>query len=101
MERFRAEVRELCSFVVRKRGEGKRFRDNLRVRAHETADILPDLNRRQLEGVRNDGGTVIGSAAAERRRPAFPGESEESCGPAHTASPGFAAEERCKAIAGF
>src|SRR5947209_18482978 len=99
MECLRAEVRELCSFVVRKRGEGKRFRDNLRVRAHETADILPDLNRRQLEGVRDDGGTVIGSAAAERRRLAFSGEADEFYDHTHTARLGLASEERRKASA--
>src|SRR5207245_1863909 len=96
MERLRAEVRELCRFVVRKRGEGKRFRNNLRVRAHETADILPNLNRWQLEGVRNHGGTVIGSAAAERRRLAFSGAAEESRDHAHMARQGLAPEERRK-----
>ena len=101
MERLRAEVRELCRFVVRKRGEGKRFRNNLRVRAHETADILPNLNRWQLEGVRNHGGTVIGSAAAERRRLAFSGEAEESRDHAHMARQGLAPEERRKPSACF
>src|SRR6266571_5699730 len=94
-------IREPGSFVVRKRGEGKRLRDNLRVRAHETADILPDLDRRQLEGVRNDGGTVIGAAPAERRRLALSGEAEESRDDAHSAGLRLTLEERRKASACF
>src|SRR2546425_2700250 len=96
MECLRAEVRELGSFVIRKRGEGKCLRDSFRIRANEPADILPYFNRWQLKGVRHDGGTVIGSAAAERRRLAFSGEAEESRDHAHTARLGLAPEERRK-----
>ena len=63
---LRAEVRKLRGLVVRQGGEGERLRDNLRVRAHEAADVLPDLDERQSERIRHDGGAVIRAAPSER-----------------------------------
>ena len=78
VQHLRAEARHLQRLFVRHLRQHERRRDGFGIRAQHAVDVGPDLDHRRAKRRADDGGRVVGSIPADRRRPAVFGAADES-----------------------